>query len=368
MKRLLSAALTAMLSLSGGHVIAHGPDAPKHQIANIGDLLLESGSVVRTVRISYVTHGKLTAAKDNAVLLLHGYGANHHGFDGLIGPGKAFDTDRYFVIVPDAFGNSQIGFEHSTSPTTSGLGMGFPQYNGRDMVAAQYKLVTQALGIPRVAAIAGISMGADHSVQMAVSYPDFADRIVPIVGGAYWGTQKLFWSSQIQAVLQTCEGWLGGQYKDNPRTCAANALATMIPYFYSREWWQQNIVTPEIFAQWRKGWGDFYLDIQDARDLLYLTRALATSDLAKTPGFDGNAPAALKSIRARTLFVVSPHDQFFLPTQIEEQRRIIPDARIVSIDSPAGHLICCGADAQAYWIMDKTIHAFLREPVRSASR
>ena len=81
-------------------------------------------------------------------------------------------------------GATQTRFEHSSSPTNSGLKMKFPFYNTRDMVKAQYRLITETLGIPHLLAVTGISSGADHSVQFAVSYPDFMDGIFPIVGGA----------------------------------------------------------------------------------------------------------------------------------------------------------------------------------------
>ena len=128
---ILGAFLAATLS---SPAFGHGPDQSKHRIANLSDMTLEAGGVVKNLKMSYVTHGKLNAAKNNAILLLHGFAANHHNFDFLIGPGKPFDTSEYFIIAADAFGSTQTGFEHSTSPTSSGLKMGFPPYNGRDMV------------------------------------------------------------------------------------------------------------------------------------------------------------------------------------------------------------------------------------------
>ncbi len=363
----IATTLAALLICLSANLEAHGPDQPKHQFANLGDMTLEVGGTVRNVRMSYVTHGRLAPEKNNAILLLHGFGANHHSFDGMIGPGKAFDTDRYFVIASDAFGNTQTGFDHSTGPTNSGLKMNFPPYNGRDMIKAQYKLVTEGLGIRHLVAIAGISMGADQSIQFAVSYPDFMDQAIPIVGGALWGTQGFFFHGQIQSVLENCEGWKGGGYSNNPRVCASNALSALVPYFYSREWWDENIATPEAFGEWRKGWGEFYLDIQEARDLYYLSKALGRGWLGNTPGFNGDVSAALASIKARVLFVVSPYDQFFLPKHVEMQRKLIPNARVVSIDSTAGHIICCGGDPQAYWLMDRAINGFLRESIATKS-
>jgi homoserine O-acetyltransferase len=352
---------TALLTLAMGSADAHGPDAPKHQIANLGDLTLESGAVVRNMKLTFVTHGKLAPGKDNAILLLHGFGANHHSFDGMIGPGKAFDTSKHFIIASDALGNTQVGVEHSTSPSTSGMGMAFPQYNFRDMLKAQHRLVTEILGIKRLVAVSGISMGADQSVQFAVNYPDFMDHIIPIVGGSVWGTQGYFFHSQMQSIIENCDGWKGGNYVENPRACAANALAALVPYFFSREWWEENITSPEAYGQWRKGWGDVYFDIQDARDLHFLSKAMVRSGLATTPGFNGDVQAMLRSIKARALFIFATQDQFFLPKHIDLQRTLIPNARAVAVDSSAGHIICCGADPHAYWVMNQTIAGFLRE-------
>ena len=177
---------------------AHWPDQAPHQIAHLGEFQFEGGGKIPNLRMSYVTHGKLNAAKDNAILFQHGMAANHHSFDHMIGPGKPLDTDKYFIICPDALGATQTTFEHSTSPTNSGLKMTFPYYNLRDMVKANYRLLTQELGIPHLLAVTGVSMGAMQSVQFAVSYPDFMDAIFPIVGGALWGTDVAYFLGSLQ--------------------------------------------------------------------------------------------------------------------------------------------------------------------------
>jgi homoserine O-acetyltransferase len=123
-------ALAALLLVHAPMASAHWPDQPPHQMANLGEFALEGGGVIHNLRMSYVTHGKLNAAKDNAILFQHGFAANHHLFDHMIGPGKPLDTDKYFIICPDALGATQTTFEHSTSATNSGLKMKFPFYNG----------------------------------------------------------------------------------------------------------------------------------------------------------------------------------------------------------------------------------------------
>lgn len=342
-------------------VAAHWPDQPAHHIADLGEFQFELGGRLANLRMSYVTHGTLNAHKSNAILLQHGFGANHHQYDHLIGPGRPLDTNRYFIIATDALGATQFGYEHSSSPTNTGLKMKFPSYNGRDMVKAQHRLITQVWGIERLLAVSGISSGADLSVQYAVSFPDFMDGIVPVVGGALWGTQGFFFLGQITNAITHCAGWNAGDYEDNPAQCATNALSALLPYFYTREWWDRHVDTPESYALWRNNWGSYYLDVQDARDLYFRTTAWGRGWVGDTPGFGGDLAAILGSIKARTLFIYSPQDQFYLPHHVDTQVRLIPDARAVAIDSTAGHLICCEGDPNATHLIGRAFADFLTE-------
>ena len=355
--------LAAFVPADAPTAFAHWPDQAPHQIAHLGEFKLEGGGVLNDLKISYVTHGKLNATKDNAILFQHGFAANHHLFDHMIGPGRPLDTDKYFIICPDELGATQTRFEHSTSPSNSGLKMEFPFYNERDIVKAQYRLVTETLGISHLLAVTGISMGAAYSVQFAVSYPDFMDAIFPMVGGApdLWGTQGYFYGPLMISIIESCEGWDGGNYDENPKHCASNALSVLIPYFYTREWWDQYVDTPEAYTKCRNTLGDYYLDVQDARDLYYLAMAWGRGWVGDTPGFNGDLNAALGSIKAKTLFIYNPRDQAFLPHHIETQVKAIPNARAVAIDSIAGHLICVNADLQATWVLGEAIREFLQE-------
>ncbi|MEQ1804388.1 MAG: hypothetical protein ABL900_03345 [Burkholderiaceae bacterium] len=104
----------------GAPAFAHWPGQPAHQFAELGELKLESGEVIKNVRMSYMAHGKLNAAKDNAILYMHGFAQNHHSIDHLIGPGRPLDTERYFIICPDTLGTTQTNFEQTTSPSKCG--------------------------------------------------------------------------------------------------------------------------------------------------------------------------------------------------------------------------------------------------------
>ena len=363
MKAILGLGIALLIALAAASPAAHAhwPGQPQHQMAQLGDLKLESGEVIKNFRMSYVTHGKLNAAKDNAILFITGFAGNHHMVDHMIGPGRPLDTDQYFIICPDPLGATQTTYEHTTSPTNSGLKMKFPFYNGRDRVNAQYRLITESLGIQRLLAITGISMGGEQSVQFAVSYPQFMDGIFPVVGSALWGANRRFLTPLILTSIESCQGWDGGRYDTNPPACATQAISIQAMYFYSREWWNQYLDTPEAFKQWRNTFGEYYLDVQDTRDLYYMTSARRRGWVGDTPGFDGDLNKTLASIKAKVLFIYSPQDEFYLPAQVDAQAKMIPGARALPIESNAGHLICCNADPNATRIMGDAIRGFLQE-------
>jgi homoserine O-acetyltransferase len=239
--------------------------------------------------------------------------------------------------------------------------MEFPAYNMRDMINAEYKLIRDTLGIDHLLAVTGLSMGAMKTLQFAVSYPEFMDGIILTVGGAVWSTQTMYCHKILQTIIENCAGWDDGNYTVNPVDGAASALWSWIPMMYSREWWNENITSFEAFKGWWNLLDQTYTHIQDARDLYLLSKAMQRSNIADTPAFNGDLMAALKSVKAKTLFITSPYDQWYLPEQIELQHKAISDSRLVSINATVGHFICCGVDPQATWTMGEAIRGFLRE-------
>ncbi|MDH7975233.1 alpha/beta fold hydrolase [Sphingomonas sp. AR_OL41] len=142
----------------------------------INNFALENGTVLPEAKVMYATYGTLNAARDNVVLLPSHYMADSHGYEWLIGPGKALDPKRYFLVATELFGNGK-----SSSPSNTPApfdGPRFPVTSVRDNVAAVHRLLSDALGVRHVRAVVGFSMGGEQAFQWAVSYPDFMDRIV----------------------------------------------------------------------------------------------------------------------------------------------------------------------------------------------
>src|SRR5690242_15986004 len=166
------AALMAGMLVAATNAFAHGPNDPPHQKYEMGDFKLESGEVIRDFALSYVTHGTLNADKSNAILMVTAIGGNHHRIDYLIGPGRALDPTKYFIIATDAIGN---GLTTSPSNSNAQPRMQFPKFNIRDMVNSQQRLITEKFGITKLVTVIGASMGGMQALQWAVSYPNMMD-------------------------------------------------------------------------------------------------------------------------------------------------------------------------------------------------
>ncbi len=185
------------------------------------------------------------------------------------------------------------------------------------------------------------------------------DAIVPISGGALWSTQGFYFGSEMLSIIESCAGWDGGDYSENPKGCAANALAVFIPFFYTREWWMRYIDSPEAYTKWRNTMGEYYFDIQDARDVYYRMTAEGLGWVGDTPGFSGDLAAVLRSIKAKTLFLANPQDQFVPKDYVTDQVKMIANAQVVWIESVAGHMICCNGDPNATRKLGEALRSFL---------
>src|SRR5512141_1836947 len=151
-----SVAAMLLLVLAAVPAFAHGPNDPPHQAYALGDFKLESGEVIKDFSISYVTNGTLNAGKTNAILMVTAIGGNHHRIDYLIGPGRALDPAKYFIIATDAIGN---GLTTSPSNSKAQPRMQFPRFDIRDMVNSQQRLVAEKFGIRKLVTVVGASMG-----------------------------------------------------------------------------------------------------------------------------------------------------------------------------------------------------------------
>src|SRR5262249_3155818 len=207
--------IAALLAVAPAVAAAQRVDRAEHHEFVIADFKTESGVVLPKAIVVYGTYGHLNAARDNAILLPSHYMATHHGYEWLIGPGRALDTATMFLVATELFGNG-----HSSSPSNTPEpyhGPRFPVTTIRDNVDAVHRLLVEDLKITHLRAIIGFSMGAEQAFQWAVSYPTFADRIVATSGTAKaYGHGIVRLEGQI-AALTTDPTFNGGNYTTPPK-------------------------------------------------------------------------------------------------------------------------------------------------------
>jgi len=353
-----SVILTSASALAGAPAPTPTPSGPhpEHQLANLGDFKFENGDVVKDFRVSYVTHGKLNKAKSNAVLVMQYFLGDHHAYDALIGPGKALDPEKYFIIATDMLGCSSLAHDITTGATNSGLKMDFPFFSIRDSVNVEYKFLKEYLGLDHVLAVMGASIGAQKAYQFAVSYPNYITAAIPIAGSPVTGPRTRWFTTTVMDVIALDPGWQAGNYETNPLTGPTIASRVFAPYVFTERWYAQNVRTAEQRRDFQKLWRGIFA--QDARDLYYDLRMWATFNLGDTPGFGGDPVAALKSIKARVLLISMKDDQMINNEEIAMTKNAIPGVVHVEIDAP-GHSGCCGGNPEANKVMDQEISRFL---------
>ena len=321
----------------------------------------EGGTQLPEAHLVYGTYGKLNAAGDNAVLLPSHYMADMHGYAWLIGPGKALDPDKLFLVASELFGNGR-----SSSPSNTPEpfhGPRFPLVTIRDNVEAVHRLLADELHVRHLRAVIGFSMGAQQALQWAVSYPTYMDRVVASAGTAKtYGHGIVRLEGQI-AALTADAAFRGGDYEQQPRQGIEAFSMVWAAWLFSQEWWRQEL--------WRTaGMGDSFEAVvahlrtdfipgADANNLILQMRTWEANDVGKSAAFHGDTEAALRSIKARVLYMPSATDLYFPLTDARYEAAFIPRCTLAPIPSLWGHTAGAGATAADAKFLNDQVARFL---------
>ncbi|MEU2336384.1 homoserine O-acetyltransferase [Streptomyces sp. NPDC013172] len=327
-------------------------------------LPLEAGGELPGVRLAFETWGRLAPDASNAVLVLHALTGDSHvagpaepghptpgWWDGLVGPGLALDTDRWFVVAPNVLGGCQ-GSTGPASPRAGGRGPwggAFPFLTQRDQVAAEAGLA-DALGVARWALVVGGSMGGMRAVEWAVSYPERVGALLLLATTAAAGAEQIAWTNAQLAAIRADPDWRGGDYHGTGRAPHAGlGLARRIAHVTYRS----EAELQARFGRAPQGAEDpfhggryqveSYLDHHaakltrrfDAGSYVVLSQAMNAHDVGRGRG---GLRGALGRVTARTLVAGVDSDRLYPPAQQAELAALIPSAdRLRVIESPYGH-------------------------------
>jgi homoserine O-acetyltransferase len=365
--------------------------AVETQFLNLSDPVpLDCGRELRGVRVAYETYGTLAPARDNVILVCHALSGDAHaagfsktpvtastrdGFraeerdagkdrglgwwDGMIGPGKAFDTDRFFVVSSNLLGGCRgtTGPSSINAATGRPYGSDFPVITVADMVRVERALL-HGLGITRLAAVAGGSLGGMQALEWAVQHGTEVDAIIPIASTHALHPQGVAWNAIARNAITADPDWQGGHYYGTGRAPHAGmGVARMVghvTYLSARSLNDKfgrrlqasddiryELTDPEFEVEsYLRHQADAFVKRFDANTYLYTSRALSYFDLARQYG-GGRLVDAVRAVSARTLLIAFSSDWLYPPSGSEELASALraagKDVDLHVIEAPYGH-------------------------------
>ncbi|MDK2892336.1 homoserine O-acetyltransferase [Methanohalophilus sp.] len=296
---------------------------------------LNSGNFLEEVTVAYETYGKLNSEKNNAILICHALTGDAHAagyhegdekpgwWDSTIGPGKAFDTDRYFVICSNVLGGCQGTTGPSSINPSTGMsyGLSFPQITIEDMVNLQYEFLKH-LGISRLYAVAGGSMGGMQALQWAVSFPEMMQKVIVLASTAISSPQQIAFNEVARQAIMRDPKWNKGDYYDGEFPCEGLALARMIGHItylsdtamqnkFGRDVKDESMFQVESYLHYQ---GDNFTKRFDPNSYLYLTKAVDLFDLSNGKSLE----EGLKNVKADFLIISVSSDWLYPSYQSKE--------------------------------------------------
>jgi len=336
-------------------------------IFDAGEVTLQSGERFAGARLAYRTFGELDAARSNAIVYCTPFGARDSDIAWLVGEGKALDPARYFIVIPNLFGNG-LSSSPSNAPPPYQQGR-FPRFTIRDNVGIQHRLVTEVLGVRRIALVHGWSMGGLQAFEWAARYGPLVERIGVACGAARCSPHNFVFLEGVKAALTGDPNYGDGWFRAKPerglramgRVYAGWALSQA---FYREETWRTTgAASLEEFLV--NGWEANFLR-RDGNDLLCHIDTWQHADIANNDEFKGDFARALDSITARALVMPCETDLYF---PVEDNRReaaAMRNAQILPIPSIWGHRAgnpaTVAADAE---FIDRALAGLLATPAVS---
>jgi len=346
------------------------------KVFELPEFTLVSGQKIAPVKVGYETYGKMAPSADNVILICHFYSGNSHAagkyspddpapgyWDAIIGPGKPLDTNKYFIVSSDTLCN--LNPKHpkvvttgpaSINPATGKpYGMTFPVVTIQDFVNLQYKLL-QSLGVKKLKAVTGASMGGLQTFQWIVSYPDFVEKAIPVIATPRLHPWLMGWGKLWADPVKLDPKWNGGDYygKEEPTDGVIYSLMLTTLSAQGYEWAEQSFgrkwANPEKDPA--KAMENEFLvhdalykaglsraKTADANSILYLNKACALFDIAN--GFPSYEDA-VKTIKAKVLMIAANNDLLFPPEQVKEHvdifKKLGKHVEYFELKSPNGHL------------------------------
>jgi len=299
---------------------------------------LQCGAVLKEAQVVYKTYGKLAANRTNVILYPTSYGAQHTDIDWLIRPDGILDPSKWFIIIPNMFGNGL-----STSPSNSDqcklAEEGF-WFSHLDNISAQEQLLREVFGVESLALVYGWSMGGQQAYHWGALFPDRVANIVALCGTARTTDHNRLFLWSLRSALTADPSWTGTRFANSPdRGFAAFAriyASWAASQAFYREGLYYNLGYKSLEDYIVRAWEASYRK-RDPHNLLAMIDTWLHCNIGDNPTYKGDYQTALKAIKANTLVMPSTTDLYFTPSDCAAEAELILNAQYRAIPSIWGH-------------------------------
>jgi homoserine O-acetyltransferase/O-succinyltransferase len=317
--------------------VSDTPTSPAREFV-LRDFRLAAGWTLPEAKLVYRTYGELAPDKSNVVLYPTSYGAHHTDIEWLIGPGRILDTSRWFVVIPNQFGNG-LSSSPSNLPEPHGAARR-PPFTHVDNVTAQRKLLREELGIERIALAYGWSMGAQQALHWGVLHPEAVERIVAVCGTARTSRHNKVFLEGLRATLTCDPTWNGICFDGRPERSLRAFARVYAGWALSQTFYREDVPAQLGFGSLEdyliRDWEASFLK-RDPHNLLSMLETWYRSDVSDNDQHRGDLASALGSIRAKTLIIPCDHDLYFTVDDCRAEAALIPGAELRVLSSIWGH-------------------------------
>ena len=333
-----------------------------YEYFDLGDVKLLSGTLLKSAKLAYKTYGTLNNSCDNAIVLPTFYTGTHKRNEGFIGPNRAINPNKFFIVSINMFGN---GLSSSPSNSSSPLdGPRFPNITLWDNIDCQHKLLTQKLNVKKIALVAGWSMAGCQSYQWAAQYPDMVKAILPFCASAKTSAHNHVFLEGVKAALVADKNWNNGDYKSPPIAGLKAFGRVYAGWAFSQDFYREELYKKLGFNSVEdllKDWENDHVENWDANNLLLKIHTWQTADISAGPTYNNNFKKALSSIKAKTILMPCNQDLYFRTKDNEIEANYIPNVSLRPYDSPFGHCVANPGNDKNFEIeLDKNINELLK--------
>ena len=334
-----------------------------HKVFELGDVTLQSGEVLLGAKLAYQTYGNLAPDGGNVVVMPTFYTGTHARNEGFFGPGRALDPARHFIVSVNLFGNGVSSSPGNTPPPQDGPR--FPGVTLWDNIACQHRLLTERLGVKRIALVTGWSMAGCQSYQWAAQYPEMVDAILPFCASAKCSPHNVVFLEGVKAALTADGDWNGGDYSVPPVRGLKAFGRVYAGWAFSQTFYRDGLYRKlgfETFEELLQDWEADHADNWDANNLLAKLRTWQNTDISANDLYGGDFEKALGAIEARAILIPCTRDLYFPPEDNEIEARHMPNAELRPFDSPWGHCVASPGNVPEFErFLDQAISELLAE-------